>query len=223
MQATDLLEYKNKIIDAFKDGTFLSEHLNKTDNAAYGYVLEDVKDFIQEIESMSEKINLSLFEDFLQLPSPVDFVKKLINTENLDKNKELVAEIKDRISDLKDRIKEMSETEKINADETLEIINKILDYNKNAQKNFHLVSKIDKGKSELKFQKSIAERVKSRRQRLDIINKKKENINNEFFKEYFDYSNPDTMIKRLKDVSDEKNKNMVESINKKLNKMKRNH
>ena len=223
MQATDLLEYKNKIIDAFKDGTFLSEHLKKTDNAANGYVLEDVKDFIQEIESMSEKINLSLFEDFLELPSPVDFVKKLINTENLDKNKELVAEIKDRISDLKDRIKEMSETEKINADETLEIINKILDYNKNAQKNFHLVSKIDKGKSELKFQKSIAERVKSRRQRLDIINKKKENINNEFFKEYFDYSNPDTMIKRLKDVSDEKNKNMVESINKKLNKMKRNH
>ena len=223
MQATDLLEYKNKIIDAFKDGTFLSEHLKKTDNAAYGYVLEDVKDFIQEIESMSEKINLSLFEDFLELPSPVDFVKKLINTENLDKNKELVAEIKDRISDLKDRIKEMSETEKINADETLEIINKILDYNKNAQKNFHLVSKIDKGKSELKFQKSIAERVKSRRQRLDIINKKKENINNEFFKEYFDYSNPDTMIKRLKDVNDEKNKNMVESINKKLNKMKRNH
>ena len=223
MQATDLLEYKNKIIDAFKDGTFLSEHLKKTDNAAYGYVLEDVKDFIQEIESMSEKINLSLFEDFLELPSPVDFVKKLINTENLDKNKELVAEIKDRISDLKDRIKEMSETEKINADETLEIINKILDYNKNAQKNFHLVSKIDKGKSELKFQKSIAERVKSRRQRLDIIIKKKENINNEFFKEYFDYSNPDTMIKRLKDVSDEKNKNMVESINKKLNKMKRNH
>ena len=57
MQATDLLEYKNKIIDAFKDGTFLSEHLKKTDNAACGYVLEDVKDFIQEIESMSEKIN----------------------------------------------------------------------------------------------------------------------------------------------------------------------
>ena len=111
MQANDLLEYRNKTIDVFKDGTFLSEHLKKTDNAAYGYVLEDVKDFIQEIESMSEKINLSLFEDFLQLPSPVDFVKKLINTENLDKNKELVAEIKDRISDLKDRIKEMSETE----------------------------------------------------------------------------------------------------------------
>ena len=56
---------------------------------------------------------------------------------------------------------------------------------------------------------------------MDIVNKKKENINNEFFKEYFDYSNPDTMIKRLKDAGDEKNKNMVKSIRKNLNKMKK--
>ena len=66
----------------------------------------------------------------------------------------------------------------------------------------------------LKKQRSIADRIKSRRQRLDIINKKKENINNELFKEYFDYSNPDTMIKRLKNVGDEKNKNMVKPLNK---------
>ena len=70
-------------------------------------------------------------------------------------------------------------------------------------------------------EESIAERTKLRRQRLNIIEKKKKNINNELFKEYFNYSNPDTMIKRLKDVGDEKNKNMVESINKKLNKMKK--
>ena len=50
------------------------------------------------------------------------------------------------------------------------------------KKNFQLASKIDEGKSELKFKKSITERVKSRRQRVDIINKKKENINNEFLK-----------------------------------------
>ena len=53
------------------------------------------------------------------------------------------------------------------------------------------------------------------------MNKKKENINNELFKEYFDYSNPETMIKRLKDADDEKNKNIVKSINKNLNKMKK--
>ena len=56
MQANDLFEYMDKIIDAFKDGTFLSEHLKKSDNAAYDYVLKDADDFIQKIKSMSEKI-----------------------------------------------------------------------------------------------------------------------------------------------------------------------
>ena len=56
---------------------------------------------------------------------------------------------------------------------------------------------------------------------MDIINKNKEKINNELFKEYFNYSNPHTMIRILKGVGDEKNKNMVESINKKLNKTKK--
>ena len=57
MQANDLLEYRNKIIDAFKDGTFLSEYLKKLDDAGYNYVLKNVNDFIQEIKSMEEKIN----------------------------------------------------------------------------------------------------------------------------------------------------------------------
>ena len=74
---------------------------------------------------------------------------------------------------------------------------------------------------ETKFERSIADRVKLRKQKLDIINKNKEKINNELFKEYFNYSNLDTMIKRLKNASDERNKDMVESINKKLNKMKK--
>ena len=104
---------EKKIIDAFKNGTFSSEHLKKTDNAAYGYVLEDVKDFIQEIESMSKKINLSLFEYCFESQSPAIYAKSLINTENPDKIKEFVAEIKDRISDLKDRIKKWVKQKKI--------------------------------------------------------------------------------------------------------------
>ena len=54
----------------------------------------------------------------------------------------------------------MSEAEKKNenADETLKIIEKILDYNKNAQKIFQLASKVDKRKSEPKTEESIAER-----------------------------------------------------------------
>ena len=81
-----------------------------------------------------------MFEDFFESPSPADYAKKLIDTENPDKNKEFVAEIKDRISDLKDRIKKMSETEKKNSDDTIKIIEEILHYNKNAQKNFPLAS-----------------------------------------------------------------------------------
>ena len=102
-------------------------------------------------------------------------------------------------------------------DETWEIIKKILDYNKEAQKIFHCTSKVDKGKSKPKIEESIVERIKLKRQKLDIIVKKKENISNVLFNYYFNYSNPDIMLKRLRNASDEKSKNLVESINKKLN------
>ena len=64
MQENDLLEYRNKIIDAFKDGTFLSEYLKKSDDAAYDYVLKDVNNFIQKIESLSENSNPNFFNKF---------------------------------------------------------------------------------------------------------------------------------------------------------------
>ena len=37
MHVNDMLEYGDKIIDAFKDGTFFSEHLKKSNNAAYNH------------------------------------------------------------------------------------------------------------------------------------------------------------------------------------------
>ena len=160
MQANDLFQYRNNIIDAFKDGTFLSKHLKKSDDAAYDYVLQDVNNSIQKIKSMSENIYPNLFNEFFEL-SPVDYAKELINIKNVDENKRLVAEVKDRISDLKDRIKKMSETGKKykKADETLVIIKKNLDYDENTQKTFQLASKVDKGKSKPKTEESIAERT----------------------------------------------------------------
>ena len=170
MQANDLLEYINKIIKAFKDHTFMSKHLKKSDDAAYDYVLKYVNKSIEKIKSMEEKINLSLFEDFFKL-SPVNFAKQLINTKNANENKEIVEEIKNRILCLEDRIKIMSEKEKKdkNAYETLKIIRKILGQNKDAQNFFHRASKVDKGKSESKIEESIAERTKLRRQKLNTI------------------------------------------------------
>ena len=112
MQANDMLEYRDKIIEAFRDGTFSTEQLKRSGDAAYDYVLKDVEKFIQKIKSMAEKINLSLFEDFFEPSSPADYAKELINVMDPNENKEIVAEIKNRILDLKDRIKKMSEKEK---------------------------------------------------------------------------------------------------------------
>ena len=100
------------------------------------------------------------------------------------------------MSDLKDREKRMSEKEKKekNADETLKIIKKILDYNKDAQKFFHHSSKVDKGKSKPKTEESIAERVKLKNTRTAEIKKEEKNINNKFFNYYFSkYQNPSDM------------------------------
>ena len=71
-----------------------------------------VNSFFQKIESVAEKINLSLFEDFFGSSSPVDYGKAFINTKNPDKNKESVVEIKDRLSDLKDKIKKWAKKKK---------------------------------------------------------------------------------------------------------------
>ena len=56
MHANDTLDYGDKIIEAFRDGTFSSEHLKRSDDAAYDYVLKDVNNFIQEIKSVEEKL-----------------------------------------------------------------------------------------------------------------------------------------------------------------------
>ena len=47
MQANVLLEYRNKIIYAFENGTFSSEYLKKSEDAGYKYLLKDVKKFSQ--------------------------------------------------------------------------------------------------------------------------------------------------------------------------------
>ena len=54
---------------------------------------------------------------------------------------------------------------------------------------------------ETMFERSIAERTKLRREGLDEIKRKEQNINNELFKEYFtDYKSPSNMYKKLKET-----------------------
>ena len=63
MQANDLLEYREKNIDEFKD-TFSPEYLKKLDNAVDDFTLKNVNTFIQEIKLMEEIINLKIFLNF---------------------------------------------------------------------------------------------------------------------------------------------------------------
>ena len=120
-------------------------------------MLNYVKEKLREIKSMEEKINLSFLEDFFESSSPADYAKILSNIKNVDENENIVEEIKNQISDLNSRIKNMSEKEKVdkNADETLEIINKILDYNKEAQNFFIVQQKLIKENQNQRLKKLL--------------------------------------------------------------------
>ena len=73
------------------------------------------------------------------------------------KTKKNVEEIGNRISDLKDWIKRMSEKEKKdkNAGETLKIIKKILDYNKEPQNFFIMHQKLIKENQNQRLKKVL--------------------------------------------------------------------
>ena len=76
---------------------------------------------------------------------------------------------------------------------------------------------------ETMFERSIAERTKLRRERLDEIKRKEQNINNELFKEYFtDYQSPSNMYKKLSETENaEINKTKVDFIKKILSKLQK--
>ena len=112
MQANNLLEYRDIIMDTFKQGDSLPENLKEeSKDAPNNFVMEDINRFTQKIESMSKNINLSLFNLFFE-SSPIDYAKHLINLKNTTENKEFVTEAKYRTLGLKHKIKKKSRKEK---------------------------------------------------------------------------------------------------------------
>ena len=74
---------------------------------------------------------------------------------------------------------------------------------------------------ETMFERSIAERTKLRR-RSNEIERKEQNINNEFFKAYFtDYQSPSNMYKTLSETKSAVNEVRTDSIKKVLSELKR--
>ena len=70
---------------------------------------------------------------------------------------------------------------------------------KNFKKLFNKkIIRSDSDQSDIEeYEDNIAERTKLRKQRLNIIKEKEQNINNEFFKEYFNYQSPSKMDNTL--------------------------
>ena len=88
------------------------------------------------IEEESKGINNDLFTKYFNFIKPIDLANKLCETKDAKKNRELVEEIKVRWTNLKDEVKKISEDDKNpeKPDKILEIVNEILDLNKEIQK-----------------------------------------------------------------------------------------
>ena len=111
IQVNDLLKHRDAIIDAFEKRISLFEQVKGESKNAGEFVVEEVSNFIQKIESMSKNISLSFFNEFFE-SLLVDYANYLINLKNTKENKVFVTESKNRTLSLKDRIKGMSEKEK---------------------------------------------------------------------------------------------------------------
>ena len=88
------------------------------------------------VEEKLENINNDLFKTYFNFLAPIDLAKQLFKTKDKKKNNEIVKLIRVRWSDLKDETEKMPKeeikTEKPN--EILELVNEILDFNKEIQK-----------------------------------------------------------------------------------------
>ena len=111
IQVNDLLKHRDAIIDAFEKRISLFEQVKGESKNAGEFVVEEVSNFIQKIESMPKNISLSFFNEFFE-SLLVYYANYLINLKNTKENKVFVTESKNKTSSLKDRIKEMSEKEK---------------------------------------------------------------------------------------------------------------
>ena len=127
----DIIGFFEKGIFPFKGNVFKTkeEKLEETKE-------ELTTNTVTFIEKNSKDINNDLFQTYFNFLAPIDLATKLFKTKDKKKNSELVKEIKNRWSKLKDETKKMSEEEIKNEkpNQILEIINKIVDFDKEIQK-----------------------------------------------------------------------------------------
>ena len=75
---------------------------------------------------------------------------------------------------------------------------------------------------ETMFERNIAERIKLKKRKLDEIKQKEQNINNDLFREYFEYQSPSDTYKKLNETENtEINQIKVDFIKKALNRLQK--
>ena len=132
---------RNDIINAFYKKIFpYKDSESKTKGEKLGENSEEeLKEYINSaftfIEEKSKEINNDLFTKYFNFSTPIDLANQLYETKSKNKNSEFEKEIKKSWSNLKDELEKMSK-EKIEnkkPNEILEIVNKIIDFNKEIQ------------------------------------------------------------------------------------------
>ena len=125
--AKKLSDARKDIIDLFEKGIFPSKgNVYKTKEKEESDEELDEKEFFKYIENQLEGINYELFKNYFNFVASTVLAKELFETNNKNKNSELVNLIKSGLHNLKDKIKEMSKEEKEfeKPDKILEIVEK---------------------------------------------------------------------------------------------------
>ena len=134
----DIIRFFLKGIFLFKGNVFKTKEEEKEikEKTKEEKIEEYINNVISFIEKESKNINNDLFKKHFDYSTPVDLAKKLLGIKDANKNNKYVEKIKNRWNNLKDEIKEMSKEEiKIEKpNEMLKIIDNIIDFNKEVQK-----------------------------------------------------------------------------------------
>ena len=140
MYANDMLDYGDKIIEAFRNGNFSSEHLKKNRLCCLWWYIGRCKWFYSEnwIDGRKNEVCSRIF---------LNHQKSKWKQRNCSWNRRPIIRFKRQKKKMSETVKKYK-----NADKTLKIIEEILDYNKNSQNFFLRASKVDKGKSVCKKQ-----------------------------------------------------------------------
>ena len=131
----DIIGFFEKGIFQFKGNVFKTKEERSGEKSE-----EKIKKYINNTsvftKEKSKDVNNDLFKTYFNFSEPIDLAKKLSETKDKMKNNDLVELIRVRWINLKDETEKMSKEEIKNKkpNEILGIVNKIIDFNKEIQK-----------------------------------------------------------------------------------------